>query len=664
MVNANGAESNYRNNRQPLKEKEFIALPLGAIKPHGWLEETLIRQKNGMTGQLDRLYPSVMGDRNGWLGGDGDQWERGPYWIDGLLPLAYILNDDELKAKAQRWVEWALNSQREDGYFGPYQDYPYEKGLQRNNSQDWWPKMVVIKFLQQYYSATGDERVINLLTKYFDYQLKTLKEKPLGHWTFWAEYREGDNLQAVYWLYNITGDRKLLELGELLHSQGYDFIDMFTNSDKLAHVNTIHCVNLAQGIKEPVIYYQQSHDQKHVDAVKKGFADIKLHNGFVNGMYGGDEALHGNVPTQGSELCSAVELMYSLELMAEITGDVEFADHLEKIAFNVLPTQITDDFMARQYFQQPNQVMVTRHIRNFDINHGETDLVFGLLSGYPCCTSNFHQGWPKFTQSLWSASKDNGAAALVYAPSEVTMKVANGVEINIVENTLYPVDDKIDFDLTITSPGVASVEFPLYLRIPGWCKEATITVNGKTFATEQGGTIARVDRTWKTGDKVTLTLPMEVRTSEWFDASMGVERGPLVYALKIGEKWEKKKVKDDPITYGDSYWEVRPTTPWNYGIMNFKPEDTAAAFVVKEDEAKKQLPYFWNLEGAPIEIKVKAKKIPSWTLYNEMAGPVPYSRMIYGYHTEELPEEEVTLIPYGCTTLRISQFPVIQEWKK
>ena len=180
------AAAPYANNRAPLREKPFVKLPLGAIRAEGWLRDQLQRQADGLTGHLDSVYPEVMGPRNGWLGGDGDVWERGPYWIDGLLPLAYILDDGQLKAKVQPWVEWALQSQREDGYFGPAQDYPYEAGLQRDNSADWWPRMVVLKILQQYYSATGDRRVVDFMTRYFRYQLKTLPEKPLGHWTFWA----------------------------------------------------------------------------------------------------------------------------------------------------------------------------------------------------------------------------------------------------------------------------------------------------------------------------------------------------------------------------------------------------------------------------------------------------------------------------------------------
>lgn len=651
---------NYQNNRYPLQQKPYMELPIGAIRANGWLKEMLVRQKTGATGDMDHLYPQVMGERNGWLGGNGDQWERGPYWIDGLLPLAYILDDQKLKQKVQPWVEWALNSQLSNGFFGPEKDYPHEAGIQRDNSHDWWPRMVVLKILQQYYSATKDERVISFMSNYFKYQLKTLPEKKLDNWTFWARYRAGDNLHVIYWLYNITGERFLLDLGNLVHNQSHDFTRMFVETDDMKQLNTIHCVNLAQGIKEPVIYYQQTGDERYLEAVKKGFADIKTFNGQAQGMYGGDEGLHGNNPTQGVELCSVVEMMFSLEKMVEITGDIQYMEHLEKLAFNALPTQVTDDFTHKQYFQQANQVMVTRHHRNFydDTNHGGTDIIYGSLSGYPCCYSNMHQGWPKFTQNLWYATVDNGLAALIYSPSEVTAKVGNGVSVKIIEDTYYPMDDKICFTMDIQTKRVKSVNFPFHLRIPSWCKEATISINGQLLKKIEGGVIEIIQREWKSGDEIELQIPMHVSIDDtWHEKSVSVERGPLVYALRIEEEWAKKEFsKEEKANYGETYWEIIPKTPWNYGLLYFDKNKTEESFQIHIDKEKLKNNFFWNQENAPIELNVKAKAIPNWTLYNEMSGPMPFST---GKWTKEK-IQEITLIPYGCTTLRISQFPVVR----
>jgi len=665
-------------NRKPLHANPYVELPLGAIQANGWLKEQLLRMKTGLTGHLDEQYPQVAGKRNGWLGGDGDAWERGPYWIDGLLPLAYILKDQELIQKVKPWIEWTLTNQREDGYIGPkpLTEKPKpEPGIQKEPVEDWWPRMVMLKVLQQYYSATGDQRVIQALSKYFKYQLQELPKHPLDQWSFWGNRRGADNMMVVYWLYNITGESFLLDLADLLYKQTFPYTTVFTNAYTKQHdvghlypfntgntypynqeliqrlhvgqLQSFHCVNLAQGIKTPIIYYQQHPDSAYIQAVKKAFQDIAVFHGQAQGMYGGDEPLHGNAPTQGVEFCSVVELLFSLESMLAITGDTEFADHLEKIAYNAMPTQATDDFNHRQYFQSANQVLITRAKRNFfeDDGHQGTDQCYGLLTGYPCCTSNMHQGWPKLVQNLWYATEDQGVAALIYGPSEVEVPIGKNHTVHITEDTHYPFDETIQFTLQTAK----EVSFPFHLRIPHWAEGATIAVNG-TPVKEPAlpGDIVKINRTWKNGDKVTLTLPMHIETSRWAESSVAVERGPLVYALKIDEEW--RKVSDVPY-FGDFY-EVYPKSDWNYGLLEKAIKDPANGFEVVKNNT--QEPYPWNLTGAPLVLKTRAKQIPDWKLYKNMAGPLPhpFSKAV----DEETP---IILVPYGCSTLRISQFPVV-----
>ena len=215
----------------------------------------------------------------------------------------------------------------------------------------------MLKALQQNYTATGDKRVITLMTNYFRYMQQNLPSQPLGNWTYWGAQRGGDNLALVYWLYNITKEKSLLVLGDLIHKQSFNWTTVMTDNTirKVNPLPQLHCVNVAQGLKEPAIYYQKSKDIMHREAPKEGLSALKDVHGFINGMYGGDEHLRGNNPTQGSELCSAVELMFSFESMLPITGDVFYADYLEKIAYNVLPAQSTDDYMRRQYFGRPDR---------------------------------------------------------------------------------------------------------------------------------------------------------------------------------------------------------------------------------------------------------------------------------------------------------------------
>ncbi|MFV0268225.1 MAG: beta-L-arabinofuranosidase domain-containing protein [Draconibacterium sp.] len=642
--------SHYITNQAPLIAQPYTALPIGAIQAEGFLLEMLKTQRDGLTGNLDSVYSLVCGDNNGWLGGTGDGWERGPYWLDGLVPLAYLLNDDELKTKAQKWIEWSISNQRADGYFGP-KDLPenYEKipGTQQGMRNDWWPKMVMLKVLQQYYMATGDKRVINLMTNYFKYQLKMLPENELGYVTFWGNRRGGDNLAVVYWLYNITGDKFLLDLAEIIHKQTFNWTDVYSGNiiRKLNPLPDLHCVNVAQGLKEPIVYYQQHPEEKYLESVKKGLSSLNDVHGFVNGMYGGDEMLHGHDPTQGSELCSAVEMMFCFENILPVTGDIYYADYLEKIAYNVLPTQITDDFTGKQYFQQPNQIEITDKERNF-FNDKVARICFGTTTGYPCCLTNMHQGWPKFVQNTWYATADNGIAALVYGPTKVTAKVANGETVTITESTDYPFKEKINFTIETQN----NVKFPFHLRIPEWCKSATILVNEAVQNAPSENGIIVLNREWKPGDKVELNLSMDFRFSRWHEQSLGIERGPLVYALRIEEDW--REVKTDE--FKDTFWEVLPQSPWNYAIWDKTVEDADFEIEISEDIKS----YPWNLENAPITLKTKARRMPIWKEEKGMAGKTPSPAWPYRVVGEE---EEIQLIPYGCTTLRISQFPIYRK---
>lgn len=664
----------YQFNRSPLLQKPYAELPLGTIEPQGWLRDELERMAAGMTGHLDEWYPEVCGPRNAWLGGDGDTWERGPYWIDGLYPLARILDNEPLQKKAQTWIEWTLANQREDGHIGPLElnsedrTQPPPPGAQIRQPDDWWPRMVMLKILQQHYIATGDPRVVECLKKYFRYQLKKLPEEPLaappggkgGSW--WAAQRGGDNLMVVLWFYNLTGEQWLLDLANLIHQQTVPVTDWFLTGDITRHRmdqgQSLHCVNLAQMTKTPIVRYQQDHDSRHLDAVRKMFADVRAFHGQPHGLYGGDEGLHGDWPDRGSELCSAVEMMFSLEKMLEITGNAEFADRLERVAFNALPTQCLDNHRGRQYFQQTNQVQCTIGSHDF-FNDEEDRLVYGLLHGYPCCTCNLHQGWPKLTQHLWMASADRGLAALAYAPSRVTAKVAGGAEVTITEETGYPFFETVSF--TVETP--KAVEFPLHLRIPGWCDGASLQVNGRPQPGEvKQGSVHVVRREWKSGDRVELSLPMPLVASTWYHRSKAIERGPLVFALDVQEDWKEvpgerpEGVPADAMHRG--HLECRPASPWNYALSQAATSAPAEHFQLQQADAVPLNP--WTRESAPVWLQGRGVRLPYWTLVRNSAGNPPVSPVAL---PPDARPEAIRLIPYGATTVRITEFPWVKGAK-
>ena len=430
---------NYIQNRPPLRLTPFIELPLGAIEPLGWLRDQLEIQAEGLTGHLGEFWEDV-GPNSGWLGGTGESWERGPYYLDGLLPLAYLLKDDLLIARTQLWIEWTLASQGEDGQFGP------------KVNEDWWSSMIMLKVLIQYAEVTGDERVVPFLTNYFRFQITELKDRPL---IGWSQARGGENILCIQWLYNRTGEAFLLELADLVHQQTFDWTDIFTHFPfwRPQHQYDLraHVVNVAMALKEPALYYLHSGNPVHRDAAPKGIQALMTYHGQVHGMFSGDELLAGTHPSQGVELCAVVEYMFTLENLVRILGDAVYADMLEKVAFNALPATITADWRAHQYDQQVNQVMCTVAKRNWTANGDESNL-FGLEPNYGCCTANMHQGWPKFAARLWMATGDAGIAALSYAPCRVQALVADSVPVSLTVGTAYPFNEDITISVQLPGP--------------------------------------------------------------------------------------------------------------------------------------------------------------------------------------------------------------------
>lgn len=609
-------------------------LPLGAVRPSGWLAEQLRLQADGLTGWLEETWPDV-GPDSAWLGGNGEDWERGPYYLDGLVPLAHILEDPGLIAKARKWVEAILRSGRPDGSFGP------------TSNDDWWPRMVALKALTQHADATDDPRIVHFLGAYFAYQLDELPRRPLRDW---GRHRGADNILSVMWLYARTADSRLLELASLLVSQTADwggYLEAFPCTDVTAEWDhRTHVVNVAMGLKTPAVQWLLDGDPAHRRRLEHGLANLDRYHGQVHGMFSGDEWLAGPEARRGVELCAVVEKMFTLARLIEIWGDADYGDRLERLAFNLLPAAMAADLTTHQYHQQANQVLATIAQRVWT-QAGDDCTIFGLEPNFGCCTANLHQGWPKFVRSMWMEADDGGLVAVAHGPSRVSWSRA-GLDVEVDARTVYPFDDTIEYEVRTAGP----VAFPLRARLPGWCAAPELRVNGiRTDVLVRDGYVV-MDRTWSDKDQVELRLPMVVRAIPRPANAIGVALGPLVFAHSPGEIWERL-----PGSLGAGDWEVRPRRSWNIALA---VEPSAIADLARIERHGPVSPPFglrtgrppFGIDGVPLTVWVPGRRAPEWRLDgHDAAAPPPGPIDPPGF------DADIPLVPYGCARLRIAEFP-------
>lgn len=633
---------NYVSNRAPMMPQQFIKLPTGSIKPDGWLLTQLQLQKDGLNGHLGEISAWLQKEDNAWLKAGGKWgWEEVPYWLRGYAGVAYLFEDKAMLDEAKIWIESILKSQRENGNFGP--------SAETKGTQDFWPNMIALWILQSYHEYTGDARVIDFMTRYFHFQLTVPDE--LFMRKSWQHYRGGDNLWSVAWLYNRTGDAKLLELADKIHRNT-------ANWTKATELPTWHNVNVAQGCREPATYYLFTGDSNMMKAsynvqslVRRSFGQVP------GGMFGADENARIGFfdPRQGTETCGFAEQMASDEIMLLITGDPYWAENCEDIAFNSYPAAFMPDYKSLRYITSPNMVMSDSENHKPGIDNAGPFLAMNPFSSR-CCQHNHGFAWPYYAEHLILATPDNGAAAVLFNACEAQMKVADGKEIVIKEMTDYPFDTQISFTVETNEE---TVKFPFYIRIPSWTRNASLKINGKATAvnTESGNYLC-IHREWKNGDKVEVNYPMEISYRTWQvnKNSVSVDYGPLTLSLRIAEKYVEKNSAETAIW--DSKWqegadtsqwpsyEIYPDSPWNYALQ-------VQSVKLKERKDLKPGVNPFTQADIPLVFEAYGRQIPDWKIDEyKLCGVLPDEDAVKSDISEKL-----ELIPMGAARLRISAFP-------
>ncbi len=588
------------------------------IKADGWLRRQLEIQAEGLSGNLHKIWPDIRD--SAWVGGKCEGWERVPYWLDGFVPLAYLLENEEMIATVKKYIDAILSKQQDDGWICPCKK-------EMIPVYDTWAVQLICKTLKVYYDCSGDERIPEVIYKVLRNYYELLKNKKIKLFG-WGKHRWFETFISLNFIYEKYGEEWMKDLAKILSEQGLDYNKVTDSWKKPSHVwkmNT-HIVNLTMMLKSEAVSHSLL-GEAYTDNAEALREVLDRYNGTVFEGFTGDEVLSGIDPSRGTELCSVVEQMYSYEEIFAHTGDNKWAERLEVLAFNALPATISEDMWTHQYVQMVNQIACqkTMLMAPFSTNGPEAHL-FGLEPNYGCCTANFNQGWPKLALSTFM-HKGNTIINALMLPS-----VLKTEDVTIRLETDYPFRNKMKY--TVDS----QKDFFFVIRIPSFAKN--LRVNGEDRRTED------IRLEIKKGEtEITVEFETAVELKERPNKLYALKAGSLIFSVPISYdkkiKEHKRKGVERKFPYCD--YQFIPTSPWNYG---FAGDD----FEISYNKVG-EIPF--SQSCPPVTVKAKLSQI-EWGLkfpYKSVCARVPKSTK------PVTAAEEIELCPYGCARLRMTEMP-------
>lgn len=592
------------------------------IKPQGWLLRQLEIQAEGLNGNLDRVWPDIRD--SAWIGGNREGWERVPYWLDGFIPLAYLLENEDMIARAKKYIDAILSYQKPNGWICPCDGENIPK-------YDTWAVQLISKVLLVYYECSGDERIPDVLYRVLKNYHGLLKDGTVSLFD-WGKYRWFETFIALDFLARRYDEEWIYDLAKILKAQGADYsrmTDLWKTPINKWTFET-HIVNMAMMLKYEAISCELL-GEDYTDEAERLYTVLKEYNGTPVGVFTGDECLSGLSAIQGTELCAVAEQMYSYERLLAHTGDSEWAERLELVAFNALPATISDDMWSHQYLQMSNQIACERFPKwpIFRTNGPEAHL-FGLEPHYGCCTSNFGQAWPKLALSSFMY-RDGTVFSAIPLPSSL-----NTERVSVTLNTNYPFENKLEYSVE------AKEDTTLVVRVPSFAKNLRVNGNPTAYTSELAFEVAA-------GENRIVDVEFDT-TPTLFDRPhdlKSVKCGSLVFSLPIAYEKKMYEYERDGVERKFPYcdYEYLPRSEWSYGL-------SSPLFKVESREVS-DIPF--SSEKPPIVLKAEVKRI-EWGLadgYEAVCAKIPQSRIPTGE------TETVELYPYGCAKLRMTELPLV-----
>ena len=548
-----------------------------------------IDQIENQTGRIRNFENAAKGEgeHSGIYYDDSDVYKA----LEGMAYSLQIHPDPELEAKCDDWIDKFAAAQQPDGYINTFYTLTGLEGRWDNMSKhEMYCAGHMTEAAVAYYYATGKRKFLDVSIRMADHMMSVFGPDK-RHWVPGHEEIE----LALVKLYEATGEKKYLDFaGWLLDQRGHGYgtygkaggnwhAAYFQDDVPVRELSTIagHAVRamyLYCGMADVAAY---TGDTGLTDALDRLWNHVVLKNMYITGGIGQSAQNEGitedyDLPnlTAYCETCASVGMVFWNWRMNQFTGDAKYADVLERSLYNgaLAGINLAGD---RFFYVNPLESLGDHHRQEW--------------YGCACCPSQICRFLPSIGNYIYGVS-DEALWVNLYMGNTASIKVG-GKEVTVTQETKYPWAGAVRLTLGLKG----SVKTQVRLRIPGWCKEYTLSVNGNAVEPTVEKGYAVLDGRWKDGDVIDLTLDMPVEVVEADPrvkedvGKRAVQRGPLVYCIEEADN----KTDFDVIT-------INPQADWETGFE----ADFLSGVVKITDGSTTYIPYYAWDNREPGKMKV------------------------------------------------------------